>query len=89
MDMINPTDPYLWLGKPIQYMKKGGGLGLVIGKMHYAFNKTGDLVQAEPLKRYVLLLALKHSGEPNPELMMVAKAKAIIPLLRAMQQEEP
>lgn len=85
MSVIKPTDPYIWTGKPIQYSFPGG-VGLVIGKMHWRFNKHGDLQSAEPLKRYVLILALKHAGHAKPELMLIAKAKALKPLIHAQKQ---
>ena len=85
MSVIKPTDPYIWTGKPIMY-SFAGGTGLVIGKMHYRFNKHGDLQSAESLKRYVLLIALEHAGHVKPEMMLVAKAKPLKPLIHAQKQ---
>jgi hypothetical protein len=85
MSVIQATDPYIWTGKPLQY-SFSGGVGLIIGKMHWRFNKSGDLISAEPLKRYVLVVALEHAGYPNPEMALVAKAKPLKPLIRAQKQ---
>jgi len=85
--MINEVDPYLWKGEPIQYKRTGGGTGLVIGKMHYRFNKFGDLERLEPLNRAVLELALKHAGVDNPELVLVSKGKNLKAMMRQLKTQ--
>jgi hypothetical protein len=85
MSVIKPTDPYIWTGDPIQY-RFPGGVGLIVGKMHWRFSKTGDLISAESLKRYVLVKALEHAGFAKPEMALISKAKPLKPLIRAQKQ---